>query len=368
MLRISVLSLQPGMIAAGSVYKADGRRLIGAGATLRDSDIAKMEEWGIRSLYVQNPFCPDLEIPDLVGEKTRVATMVSLYETVQKFQKTKVLDVYPLKQALNTLISEVIINRHEAIQTLEVRTYADYTYGHSVNVCILSVFLGISLKYKPDKITELAIGALLHDFGMTLLPQELLVKPESLSPEEIAITQKHPETAFGIMRKFSSISTPAAHIAYQHQERVDGKGYPRNLAGNEILESARLVSVADIFDALLADRPHRRGMKNFEACEVIKTVAGSYIDGDFLKLLLEQVALYPVGTMVQLSTGEFAVVTKVTANNPARPRVLLVSNSSGYGLEKTSELDIAQYKNTTIVKALQGLEAFSLFAELQKSH
>jgi HD-GYP domain-containing protein (c-di-GMP phosphodiesterase class II) len=120
------------------------------------------------------------------------------------------------------------------IHLTDMRTHDDYIFGHSVNVCVLAVMIALGLDYNESKLYDFAMGVLLHDVGMTTIPGDILLKVGNLTGEESAIVQKHAETGFGIVRKLRDLTTPAAHIAYQHHERVDGKGYPRHLKGGEI--------------------------------------------------------------------------------------------------------------------------------------
>ena len=279
---------------------------------------------------------------------------------VTAYQKTKVLDIQPLKKVLRELVVEIIRNRDSMIHQLDMRTYQDYIYAHSVNTCVLSVLIAVNLDYPEGKLTDLALGTMLHDIGMMMLPDALLMKMGNLTPEESKQVQQHPEDGFNILRTVREIPITVAHIAYQHHERVDGKGYPRNLTADKILEVAKVAAVADTFDALVSDRPYRKGMVPHEAYEVMMALADSYVDRDILHLFLTHVAIYPVGSVVQLDNGQHGVVTKVLPRLQTRPQVRLLTDQQGNLLSEQTEIDLTQHLTLMISRVLKEKEVFEL--------
>jgi len=362
--RITVSFLQPGMVVASNIYSSIGALLIRAGTELTSPNITKIQTLGVGSLYISNPLYENLDIPELVKEDTRVKLVKTLQATINKFHKTQALDVAALSLLTRSLVAEIIHNRDSMIHLLDMRTYEDYVFGHSVNVCILAVLTAVCMGYNETKLNDLALGVLLHDLGMTMLPSQILTNAKKLSQEEITVMQTHPEIAFDVIRKVRDLSTPASHIAFQHHERFDGKGYPRNLKGQQIHEYSRITAVADIFDALISDRPHRKGLLPHEAYEILMTLADTYVDRDILNIFLAHVAIYPIGTTVQLSSGEFAVVTKVLPKLQSRPIVRLLTDENGKLLKNTVDVDLTENLTLFVAKALHQNEIFELSKSL----
>lgn len=321
MQRVSVGFLEAGMVAARNVHSAEGRLLVTKDTVLSEAMVANIQKTSLGSIYVRNPLFQDIEAEEVVTEDNRRKAVMALKSAVTAYQKTKVLDIQPLKKVLRELVVEIIRNRDSMIHQLDMRTYQDYIYAHSVNTCVLSVLIAVNLDYPEGKLTDLALGTMLHDVGMMMLPDALLMKMGNLTPEESKQVQQHPEDGFNILRTVREIPITVAHIAYQHHERVDGKGYPRNLTADKILEFAKVAAVADTFDALVSDRPYRKGMVPHEAYEVMMALADSYVDRDILHLFLTHVAIYPVGAVVQLDNGQHGVVTKVLPRLQTRPQV-----------------------------------------------
>lgn len=360
--------LKAGMVVASNIYSADGRLLVTVGTTLTPSSIYKLKKIGIGSVYVQNPLFAGLEVPELVTEDTRVRTMLALQQAVAKFRKTEELDLDGLKGPVRTLVSETILNRDSLVHLTDMRTHEDYIFGHSVNVCVLAVMIALGMDYNEAKLADFAMGVLLHDIGMVTIPNEILMKVGNLTPEESALVQKHAESGFGVVRKLRDLSTPAAHIAYQHHERMDGKGYPRQLKADEIHEFARITLVADVFDALIADRPYRKGFLPHEAYELLMTLADTYLDRQVLELFLANVAPYPIGTTVKLESGAHAIVTGVLPKLQSRPTVRLITDKNGNPLKEPQEINLAEHLTEFIAKVLKEQEVFALSKAITQAH
>ena len=360
MQRVSVGFLEAGMVAARNVHSAEGRLLVTKETVLSEAMVANIQKTSLGSIYVRNPLFQDIEAEEVVTEDNRRKAVMALKSAVTAYQKTKVLDIQPLKKVLRELVVEIIRNRDSMIHQLDMRTYQDYIYAHSVNTCVLSVLIAVNLDYPEGKLTDLALGTMLHDIGMMMLPDALLMKMGNLTPEESKQVQQHPEDGFNILRTVREIPITVAHIAYQHHERVDGKGYPRNLTADKILEFAKVAAVADTFDALVSDRPYRKGMVPHEAYEVMMALADSYVDRDILHLFLTHVAIYPVGAVVQLDNGQHGVVTKVLPRLQIRPQVRLLTDQQGNLLSEQTEIDLTQHLTLMISRVLKEKEVFEL--------
>ncbi|MDT8902480.1 HD-GYP domain-containing protein [Anaeroselena agilis] len=362
MQRVSLAVLQSGMTVAGNVRGADGRLLVRNGMVLTDASIKKLASLGIGSVYIRNPLFEAIDVPELVREDTRVKLIRALQTAFAGYQKSGDLDTAALRGEVKTMVAEIVGNRESMIHTFDLRTYQDYVYAHSVNVAIISVLIALSLDYNEARLIDLALGALLHDIGMLAVPKDIILKVGNLTPAESEAMQRHVNDGFEIIRKRREISTLAAHVAFQHHERIDGTGYPRRLKGDNIHEYARIVAVADIFDALIADRPYRKGMLPHEAYEIMMTLADKYLDKAILDIFLANVAIYPVGTVVRLSGGETAVVASVRPRLQARPVVKILLDAAGAVVENGPDLDLAEHLTVFVTKVYKEHELFELRA------
>lgn len=218
----------------------------------------------------------------------------------------------------------------------------DYgTFVHSVNVALLAAIMGMRLGYKKKRLKYLTLGALLHDVGKLRVPKEILNKPGGLTDGEFAIMKQHPQMGVEMLKNTHLLSSVTATVR-EHHERWNGKGYPYGLRGNSIHFDAQIVAVADVYEALTADRPYRKGLPPYYALEMILAWSGK----DFNKLVVqafrESLILYPDNAIITLNTGEIGVVVAVPLQFPTRPLIRLLFNSNGSYLSKETYVDLMQ--------------------------
>lgn len=356
MQKVSAKNLEPGMIPVYNIFSSEDLVLVRSGIALNEQAIRRLQNLGIHSIYVHNLLFEDLEIPELVQEDLRISAIKTMQTTFNSFLKTQTFDMQPVFHLANTIVDSMTLKADAMIHTIDTRTSENYLSGNAVNVCILSVLTGMMLHYNGRSLRELAVGALLHDIGFLLTPQDIFNKPGKLTPEEAEITRQHTTNGFEILRKIRDLSFPSAHVAYQHHENYDGSGYPRNLMGEDIHEYARIVAITNMYDALISDRAFRKGFLPHEAYEMLMTLAHRYLDPKILDTFLANVAIYPIGSIVQLNTLELALVTKVYPRLQSRPVVKILTDKNGNRIQHQGEVDLSEQLTTFIVKLLDERE------------
>jgi len=216
---------------------------------------------------------------------------------------------------------ESVMNSLTAINTLD-----HCTYQHSINVAQYSLELGVQLKLSQAELYTLCVGALLHDIGKVLIPKEIIKKPDSLTNEEFEIIKEHTTKGYDYLKGFLDISDSAKLIVLQHHERMDGRGYPNNISGEFISRLSRIVAIADVYDALTSDRPYRKAISPNNAVEYILSNVDIQFDYEMVNAFTKAIVPYPMGTLVELSSGDVAVVTDVFHNLALRPQVRIIQN------------------------------------------
>ncbi|NLB87882.1 MAG: HD-GYP domain-containing protein [Syntrophomonadaceae bacterium] len=364
MIRLDVEKLKPGMTVARSIYNSDGRILLHAGIVLESTYIERLKQIGIYSVYVKDNIIDNLnlDIPEIISETTRINTIKEIKENFVNIENNRKLNIRAVKTLVDNILDELLQNHDVLVHLSDIRTFDDYTFAHSVNVCILSIVTGITMGYHDLKLKELGLGALLHDIGKTKIDKNLINKPDDLTREEFAEIKKHTEYGFEILREYDEIPLLSAHVAYQHHERWDGNGYPRRLAGENIHEYARIVAVADVYDALLADRPYRPSYTVNQALTVLNRMAGIYLDKNCVTALISNIAIYPIGTIVELSTGDLGVVVDNNKEYPNRPVLKIIYDKSSRKLCSPHEIDLSKLTTVVIRRALTQ-EEFSVITE-----
>ncbi|MDH7577685.1 MAG: HD-GYP domain-containing protein [Bacillota bacterium] len=352
MIRMALENIRPGMILARDICSAEGKVLLAAGVKLEERYLARLKELGIPSVYIYDRLTEGIEIIDVVSAETRLQALATIKNLFQEAREARRLNIDGARKTVDNIISEILYNKNALINLAEVRAYDDYTFAHSVNVCVLSIVTAISLNFNQDQLCELGIGALLHDIGKTRIDRSLLNKIEPLSVGEFEVIKKHSTEGFEILRQYRELSLLAAHVAFQHHERFDGSGYPRGLQENQIHIYAAIAAVADVFDALTSDRVYCRGFLPHEALDLITTQAKVLFDPAVVAAFLENIAPYPVTTMVQLNTGEIGIVADVNRGRQHRPVVRILFDANLREIRDFHEIDLAKHENIFISRLL----------------
>lgn len=349
MLRMRIEEVRSGMVTARAIYDSDGKVLLNAGVELKESYIIRLKQLGFPALYIDDGVSMGEAVNEVITPELRIRTISTLRGAFSKVESNMRLDTALIKGAANVIIEEIIANRDVLVNVNDIRNYDNYTLGHSVNVCVLAVITGKSLDYSPQKLRELGVGALLHDIGKMKIPTEILVKTDPLTPEEYEQLKGHAAGGFEILREYEEISALSAHVAYQHHERLNGTGYPRGLKGTEIHEFARLVAICDSFDAMTTDRIYKPGITPSKALQTLESLENFQFDAELVNAFMENIALYPVGSMVVLSTGEKGIVVDVHRNARNRPIVRVVLDKQGRRLADFVEIDLNKEHALSIV-------------------
>jgi len=250
-------------------------------------------------------------------------------DIISSVRMGQVLDVRRARSVVRECVDSVLRNQ-EALQMLaQIRGRDAYTAEHSMNVCVLSALFGKHLGMLSGEMEKLALAGLLHDLGNVRVPEQLLTKPESLTPEEFEQVKVHTEHGRRLLMSTSGLDPVTVDVAYSHHERMDGNGYPRGLLAHQVPYFAKIVSIVDAYDAMITDRFHAEALSSREALDVIYQQRGQQFDESLALDFIQCIGVFPAGSLVELSTGESAIVITTYALNRLRPRVLVVRDASG---------------------------------------
>lgn len=349
MRKILVGKVKEGMVLGRTLYSYDGNILLNAGIVLKNSYISKLSDLGIREVYVEDEISRDIVLNDVISEETRFEARISIKNAMDSIRYGNSLDVKPIRNSVCKMIDELMDVKDTMVNLQDLKSNDLYTFSHSVNVCVLSLITGISMKFDEEKLRELGIGAMLHDVGKIRIPSEILNKPESLTAEEFNIVKKHTSYGYELLKKSMVLSTYASYIALTHHERYDGEGYPLGLRGEEIHEFARIVSVADVYDAITSDRVYKKRININEAVEFLIGMGDHQFDYNIVRNFIEHITIYPPGTCVLLNEGEKAIVVDVNKRYPNRPIIRILVDREGQMLREPIEMDLTT-NNTLLIE------------------
>ncbi|PYZ93323.1 metal-dependent phosphohydrolase [Salipaludibacillus keqinensis] len=302
------------------IFASDGRILLNEGVTLTIGLISKLRQMGVSSLFVKDDRFEDVEVEEVVSETTRRKAVSAVAHSIQYIQQDKPLDGKAISDVVDLMIAEVMVNSDVLFHLTDIRTKDNQLFVHLVNVCIMSVMVGVQVGLNKKRIQELATGALLHDIGKLVGSVRKKDIPVGYDRDD-ELMKHHSWKGFNLLRKSADISTLSAHIALTHHENVDGSGEPRGMESNDIHFLAKIVAVANDYDHLTSRGEQAKGMFPHEACEQIMGLTNVRYDHSIVWKFLRCIAFYPSGTQVKLNTGAIGVVTGQHKGLPQRPIV-----------------------------------------------
>ena len=230
----------------------------------------------------------------------------------------------------------------------EVKLYDDYTYIHSVDTSIMSIFLGVNMNLSKSRLRDLAIASLLHDIGKTQIPSGIINKPDKLTEEEFEKIKMHPVYGKDILLNSPLMTEEIIGGVIGHHEKYNGTGYPYGLKGDEISEFAKIISICDVFTAITSDRCYRKKFDPREAYELILAETYTSFDPEIIKLFRDTFAVYPLGCPVYLSNKLFGYVVRQNNGFPDKPIVRVVRDEYNNKISPY-EIDLKNIINITII-------------------
>lgn len=350
MIRLNLKQLKPGMIPAQSIFNARGGSFLTRGTQLTESYIHKLQKLGIDSINVTS-LSPETKLPpppDIVDEQVRIRAVKTISAAFAALEKNDQFDMHTLMQSAESLVKSVREMRENLVQLTDIRTHDAYTFAHSVNVAILCSMLGSLLNYSEEDIRVLTLGGLLHDIGKVDVPKNILNKPAALTDEEFVIMRSHAAKGAERLKKLKHLmAEQLARIAGQHHEHMDGRGYPKRLTADRLPEMSRICAIADVYDALSASRVYKKAYKPSVVHQIMTKNSPGHFDEELLKTFYDNVAIYPVGTVMKTGLG-YAIVKRVSFGKTQTPIVTVFAAPDSKVLDKPFNVDLAQCPPDTI--------------------
>ncbi len=343
---ISIDKLEYGMKLGQTILDDMGHVMIQEGMPLDDYYIRYLEEHGIESILIQD----GEEVPDVpLTTKAKHAVERLRHEDPAKMQlsedvKRRVNEgvqylfdnpesndfINATNNVTDELTKAIMENDAVAVDISTLKVSDEYTFKHSVDVASLSMIIAKKYGLKPEAIREIGIAGLLHDIGKSKIPNEILNKPGKLTDEEFAQIKNHSLFGYRLIEN-SSFSLAIKNGVLQHHEKMNGRGYPMGVKADKIHTYARIISVCDVYDALVTERPYKKGFSKKDAIEILMTMTED-LEMKAMKSFLTSIILYPVDSIVHLSNGEYAKVVENNPNYPLRPTVVATKTGKVYDL------------------------------------
>ncbi len=257
-------------------------------------------------------------------------------------KKGEVVQVAELEAIADDLVDCIFDNRDALFCLARIRDKDSYLMEHSLNVGMLLANFGRFLELERPILRELTIGGLLHDTGKITIPDAILHKPAKLTDDEFTIMKSHVVQSIVLLKESKGITPIMMTVAGCHHERLDGRGYPRGLAGEQLNLYARMSTIVDVYDALTADRCYKVGMPPTAAFRILLQGAGTQFDEELVRKFIKCMGVHPIGTLVKLQSGRLAIVVERNEQSPLQPKVKVIYSTIGQHHLEVKLLDLAR--------------------------
>jgi HD-GYP domain-containing protein (c-di-GMP phosphodiesterase class II) len=272
---------------------------------------------------------------------------VLMRDVMSSVRVGRTLDADRLKSAVTSMTESVLRNPDALLLFSQLRAKGEYTESHALDVSIYMITFGRFLQLEPGQIEFLGYLGLLQDIGKIRLPKELLEKRGRLNVEEFERAKLHVNYSVEILRSTAGLPGDLARIAALHHERHDGSGYPKGLRGSEIGMVGSIAAIVDTFDALTVKRPYADPVSPSAAISMLYKWRGVFFDAHLVEQFIRCIGIFPVGSLVELNTGEVGVVIAQNLTKRLMPRVMVIRDGEGNPMQPHKLLDLAREPKAT---------------------
>ncbi len=347
MTKVATRDLSAGMVTAAPVYSKTGQLLFPARTIITSQRISYLEFYGIESVQI----IPEREISDASVEDSAQDNDTESYAQKVKrsrkfhmfkvdyskktrflenaFQnlmnKTEVLDSDALLGQISSLYSNHLTSLSVFDMLHNMRQIDDTTYAHCINVAIISRMMGKWLDFSDEDLEILTLAGLLHDIGKCRIDPDILTKPDTLTPAEFEQVKQHPRYGMEILADFN-LDERVRSAVLMHHERCDGSGYPSGLKGNEISDFAKIIAIADVYDAMTCNRCYRKGICPFEVIATFERKGFERYESQYLLPFLSRIIDTYIGNSVLLNDGSSGKIILINKQYLSRPVVSTAAN------------------------------------------
>ena len=288
----------------------------------------------------------DIRNEPLVKEIERAEPILSaarhnMAHAFKALQSQQLMDVPHIKEGVIEVVQSVRRHPEAAAWLTRLQKAGKYLHEHAVDVSLHMIMIGSHLGWTNDRLEVLGLAGMLQDVGKISMPPEILERPGPLSSQEKSVMYAHVVNSFKILMEHQN-DLPKDVIAtvIRHHERLDGSGYPKGLAGSAIGIYGEMAGLTDVYCAMTKNKPYRAGIAHQQALEQIYATRDRYFSALLVEHFVQCVGLYPIGTLVELNTGEVGVVVEQNRAQRIKPRILLLLDESKKSLRDPAVIDL----------------------------
>lgn len=283
---VPVGAIRENMVLAKNIYSEKGQLLLNKGCKILNNYLDSIISMGFPGVYIQDTLSEDIEIESIIRNELRSKTVEGVKDFFISVEKNK-RHYKEFKKRIEITLEKILNDDDLMINMKDLKTFDEYTYKHSVNVTVISMIIGTSLKLSYKEMFNLGRAALLHDIGKMFVSKEILNKPGKLDTSEMEIMKNHSQFGYKYLKKRYGFSTLTYNGVLDHHEKYDGTGYPGRLKGDEIPFLAKIASIADSFDAMTSRRTYRDSLPIETVIDEFERCKGTQFDPELTDAFLD---------------------------------------------------------------------------------
>lgn len=336
---ISINECRPGMKIAETIFNDYGAVIIARDTIINNSIIEKLEELGLKNIKIFSTSDIKTYEKNIINDQYNTY-IDTVEDVIQDINSGKDLEMEKIEYVTNSLMDTLKENTDIMSCIKQVRDADEYTFTHSVNVSLLSMLIGKWLNLSQENVKDLVYAGMLHDIGKAKIDLAILNKPGKLTDEEFEEIKKHVVYGYKIVENIPDLNKDIKEAVLMHHERENGKGYVLSATKDKINLFAKIVAIADVYDAMTSNRVYRSKRTPFEVLEHIRDMAFSEFDPNIALTFLTHMANYYIGDKCILNNGKVAEIIFIDPNNIGKP-VIKVGDECIY-LEHEPDIKIVE--------------------------
>lgn len=303
------------------------------------------------------PYTTSFEDEMRTARELHKDSMHFVSELFNDVRSGKPIDAKGARMLVSQMVASILRNPDALVLLSNLREHDEYSVAHSINVCTLALNFARFLGMADEELHELGMAALLHDIGEVRVPLDIIHKEGLLNSQEKSLMESHTTHGAEILRNSEDIPSSAIEVALSHHERCNGKGYPAGLVSDRITQFAKIVAIIDVYDSVTTPLSYRKGISSTEALKNMYNWRNELFDSTLVEKYIQCLGIYPVGSVVELNTGEVGIVISVSLEKRLQPKLMLVRDHDKQPYMPPKIFDLSQYdqeeKRYDILKVLE---------------
>ena len=350
MRRLSAAEVEPGMILARNLTDSFHNLVLKEQQALTEAVIQKLPIYGVDDLFIEDDRVADISVEPLVPPDVEAQITQGLQTLYTECAGTGMLDESMLElvvRPIHEIASEFFPVGLSELNTAPCQSPADHLFRLPARAAGLAMLLASLAGLNEDQTADVGVAAALMNIGYLSLPQDVVFTRSPLTPVQRNEMKKHPVHGYVLLKDKKQLPPWIALAVLQSHELLNGSGYPRGIAGSEIKQMERIVTIADTYFTLISPFNYGKRHSRHDAIEYIMGYAGELFDTQIATLLARKVAVYPSGSQLDISTGETGIVVEPNAGHPGRPKLRIVKDKDGFDVkpDELVDMDLADPRN-----------------------